>query len=910
MTPERWQKIEVLLQEAMECEPGGRDAFLASACGGDDELRREVESLLSFHDRSESFIETPPYKAAAELFDGGGAESLVGRVVGDYKVERELGRGGMGEVYLARDTRLGRPVALKLLPALYTTDSERVRRFRQEARSASALNHPNILTIYEVGEADGLRFIATEYVEGETLRALLAGGGLTPERALDVAIQTACALAAAHDAGIVHRDVKPENVMVRPDGYVKVLDFGLAKLVEREPAGEGGGTPRARHSTNPGIMLGTISYMSPEQARGQKVDARSDIFSLGVVLYECVAGRTPFEGETQSDILVSILSEEPPPLAVHTADAPGALQVIIDRALRKDREGRYQTVGEMLGDLQELKRELEVENLLGRGPASGAGVAGRAGVSGGLRADGCDATPPEAAPAARGASTKVPGAWWAAARGWRRGLFALALAAFVAASVALAAFYFYAWRGDSVAVLPFTFTSPDAADQPDPDREYISDGLTESIIQNLSQLPRVKVIAHSSVLHYKGKEVDLKEVGRALNVRTLLTGRIVQRGAVLNVSAELVDVESGAQLWGDRYEARVSDLLRVQREVAGQISGKLRVYLTGAEPERLAGRQTANPDAYQHYLKGRYFLSKRTGESLRKALEHFRAAIALDQDYALAYAGVSDAYGVMPLYTDTPVEVAAPQAREAARRAVEKGERLAEAHAAMGFVLSYFDWDQAGAERAYARAIALNPNYALARRRYGLFLAVVGRFDEGLAELRRAEELEPLARALRSTFASALFYARRYAEAEALLREQVEMFPESAGPRLLLGDVYRQQGRYAEAVAEYRLADGLRGGDELEAKARLALVHAVAGDRAEALRLLEVLRRDPPRRMFSDLAAIHAALGDEEQAFHSLEESFRRRHPSLRELKVDPRFDSLRDDARFAEMVRRVGLEP
>src|SRR5688500_5063806 len=358
MTPERWQKIEVLLEEAMECAPGGRAAFLASACGGDDELRREVESLLSFHDRSEGFIETPPYKTAAELFDGGGAESLVGRVVGVYKVERELGRGGMGEVYLARDTRLGRPVALKLLPALYTTDPERVRRFRQEARAASALNHPNILTIYEVGEADGLRFIATEYVEGETLRALLAGGGLTLERALDVAIQTACALAAAHEAGIVHRDVKPENVMVRPDGYVKVLDFGLAKLVEREPAGEGGGPPPARHSTNPGIMLGTISYMSPEQARGQKVDARSDIFSLGVVLYECVAGRTPFEGETQSDILVSILSEEPPPLAVHTADAPGALQVIIDRALRKDREGRYQTVGEMLGDLQELKREM------------------------------------------------------------------------------------------------------------------------------------------------------------------------------------------------------------------------------------------------------------------------------------------------------------------------------------------------------------------------------------------------------------------------------------------------------------------------------------------------------------------------------------------------------------------------
>ncbi|HEX8652188.1 MAG TPA: protein kinase [Pyrinomonadaceae bacterium] len=911
MPPERWQEVEGLVQAAMERAPDERAAFLAEVCADDDDLRREVESLLLFDGQATGFLETPPHIATAQMFVSEVSAPLVaGRTLGHYRIEREIGRGGMGEIYLALDTRLGRPVALKLLPPSFTLDAERVARFSREARAISLLNHPNIVTIYEIGEAEGLRFIVTEYVEGTTLRQMLSRNLLTRAGALDIAAQTASALVAAHEAGIIHRDIKPENVMVRADGYVKVLDFGLAKMSERA---ESGGNSNDADSptvitlnTSPGLVMGTLTYMSPEQARGLKVDARTDVWSLGVVMYEMIAGQPPFEGETPSDCISLILQKEPLPLARYAPDVPTELARIVTRALRKDREERYQTIKDLALDLKSFRQRAEFEAEMKRSgnPVVSGGAA--TAVHGNGQAINATADIQGERTAEASATYPTNSAEYIVQGIQRHRLAALiALMVFVCAAIGVG-LYLRAWRTkvniNSIAVLPFVNQNND------PEMEYRSDGLTESIINSLTQLPNLRVIASSSVFRYKGREADPREVGRELNVQAVLIGRMVQRGETLDISAELVEAKSGVRLWGDRYEAGVGDLLRVQRELADHISGQLRARITGDASQQLSKQYTANSQAYQFYLKGLHAWHKRTADDSRLAVEYFKQAIEKDPDYALAYAALSEGYALLTLYANTPPNVAYPLARRAALKALEKDAQLAEGHAALANVLSDYDWNQSEAEQSFARAIELNPSYATARHRYGLLLAQAGRFDEAISQLKRARELDPASGSIGSALGTVLYYARRLDEAAAVLQQAVKTHPDAGGIHAHLGDVYRLQGKYTEALAEYRQAAKLFGEASAGITSRIAVAYAASGNRTEALRLLEEMRQTQDPDAPYAIAAIYATLGDKEQTLAWLDKSFENHTPTLRRLKVDPQFDLLHSDPRFAEMLRRVGI--
>ncbi|HEV8484458.1 MAG TPA: protein kinase, partial [Blastocatellia bacterium] len=685
MTPERWQQVEELFHSALARERGQWATFLAQACAGDEPLLREVQSLISFHDRPDSFIETPASDLAAELLAKKPSESKVGQQVAYYRILSSIGAGGMGEVYLAEDARLGRRIALKLLPAQFTTDPERVRRFEQEARAASALNHPNIVTIHEIGQADSTHFIATEFIDGETLREHQAGRALNLNQALDIATQVASALEAAHAAGIVHRDIKPENVMLRRDRIVKVLDFGLAKLaLPQVSAVDLEAEARSMIITNPGVVMGTVQYMSPEQARGHEVDARTDIWSLGVMLYEMVTGRVPFEGETPSHVIVSILESEPPPLA-GSSEVPMELERIVTKALRKDREERYQTARDLALDLKTLTQELEVEARLNRSlQPDGAGR--KVTTTGGTQATvetvyQSAATTGDVETARTISSAEY---LFGSIERHKRGA---VLSAIVVAVAAIAYFFYATSRSyptsggeaiDSVAVLPFVNANGD------PNTESLSDGISDSIINSLSRLPNMKVIAISSVLRYKGKQVDPQAVGRELNVRAVLMGRLTLQGDGLTIGTELVDVRDNRRLWSEQYSGKLSNILDVQGEIARQISERLRLRLSGEEKKKLAKQYTENTDAYQLYMLGRQCFNKQTKEALEKSIGYYEQAIEKDPNYALAYAGLAYSYYFLGNRGFWTTKEYAQKLEWAALKALELDDTLAEGHVFLG----------------------------------------------------------------------------------------------------------------------------------------------------------------------------------------------------------------------------------
>src|SRR5581483_10577781 len=562
----------------------------------------------------------PAVALAADLLAPRQAGLAAGQMIGPYQVERQLGEGGMGVVYLARDSRLGRPLAIKQLHSHFTRDRERVRRFQQEARAASALNHPNILTIYEVGQVEETHFIATEFVEGQTLRALVAGGGVKFDVALDIALQAASALAAAHEADIVHRDIKPENIMVRPDGYVKVLDFGLAKLIEsstsRTTRVSGAGFSAVE--TQPGVVMGTFSYMSPEQARGYEVDGRTDIFSLGVVLYELMTGQEPFPGPTSHDVIAALLHHEPPPLAQFAPELPAGLQRIISRALAKDRGARYQRMAEMLDDLKALRQQLETEAQMRRS----------------------------------GQLTRL-------GHGWRAAIGAAALVALIAT-----AYHIRSVRTahgapiQAVAVLPF---KPLVAEQRD---EVLEMGIADTLITRLSSLRQVTVRPISAVRRYTALDQDPLAAGRELQVQAVLEGSIQKAGNKIRVTSRLVSISDGRPLWTSQFDEPWTDIFAVQDAISQRVAGDLMVTLTGAERSDLARNYTTDPEAYQLYLTGRHQWNKRSGEGIRKGIESFKQAIARDPGYALAYVGLADAYTTLGSYHLAPPREVLPLARE------------------------------------------------------------------------------------------------------------------------------------------------------------------------------------------------------------------------------------------------------
>jgi len=846
MTPERWQQIKAVLEEALERDPLERESYLDEACAGDSALRAEVDALIDSHARSGDFIESPAYELLADSLTQ--TELGPGNSIGSYEIISRLGSGGMGDIYLAEDTRLGRKAALKTLPAHFTKDPERVRRFQLEAKAASALSHPNIITIYEIGQLDHLHYIVFEFIDGQTLRQHIATAPLTIAESLHIASSVAAALLAAHEAGIVHRDIKPENVMLRADGFVKVLDFGLAKLTERKVAVSEATT---LFQTEPGIVMGTTPYLSPEQARGLGIDPRTDIWSLGVVLYEMVAGRPPFEGPTNSDVLVAILGREPVPLPRYRPEVPTELEWIIKKALRKDRDERYQTTREFLADLKNLAQRLNFEQELERSR------------------DTSDSRNPDylvSQSQSKSSSSVI----------------------------------------DSLAIVPFQHNDPEAG------MEYFSDGIAETMITTLSRLPELRVMAWSTVSQYKGQQVDPRRVGRELGVRAVVTGRIVQSTDCFVMKVELVDASDGSQIWGDHCVCNPANVLEVGAQISCELSERLLLRLTNEERNQLARHSTDNVEAYHSYLKGRYCWNKRTDEDVRSAIEYFKKAIDSDPTYALAYIGLSDCYlilGSFGVATLAPKD-AFPRAREALERALEIDDTLAEAHNSLGYCLANYDWNWTAAQREFKRALELKPGYPVAHHWYGfLFLVAFGRLDEAIAELRHALELDPLSLPIGSNIGFLLYLARRYEDALAHFRRHLEMDRTFVYTHWQMSLAYEACGKYNEAIAGFQKAISLSGTSTLP-RTLLARTYALAGRKAEALKLIDELNEISVQHYVSPyrIAAVYAALGDRDRAFKWLEHAYEARDGWLIWLAVDPVVDSLRSDERFTELLRRIGL--
>jgi serine/threonine protein kinase/tetratricopeptide (TPR) repeat protein len=816
----------------------------------------------------------------------------TGTHLGRYEIKSQLGAGGMGEVYLAQDTKLDRKVALKILPADVAAHQDRMKRFVQEAKSASALNHPNIITIYEIEQIDSVNFIATEFIDGETLRQRLKNGPLKLGEVLDVAAQIASALSAAHAAGIVHRDIKPENIMLRRDGIVKVLDFGLAKLTERVSGDSVDTEAPTSLKTDPGTVLGTAAYMSPEQARGLEVDARTDIFSFGVLIYEMIAGRLPFEGSNTNEILASILSDkEPSPLARYAREVPAELERIVSKALRKDREQRYQTARDLLIDLHSLKDRLQFEAELERSAPTEM-RASKAAMNGDVRQ--------AFTQAGKTSTDKFP----AATKRYATPALALLL---LVTLTAIAYFYFRSSDKSiggrpeisSIAILPFVNVNANA------DTEYLSDGIADSLINSLSQTSKLRVIARSSVFSYKGKEVDPQTIARELNVEGIVTGRITQRGDNLSISVELTDARDKSHVWGEQYNRPVSDLLAVQEEISREISNQLRLNLTGEEQKRLGKRYTENTEAYQLYLKGRYFVNQYSEDGFKKAVDQFHLAIQKDSKYALAYAGLAETYWVASAQFLQPRE-AMPKAREAALEALKIDDTLAEAHTSLAAVQAFYDYDIVSSEREFKRALELNPGSASAHQWYAWYLFVLKRPEEALREIRRAQELDPLSLLINGEVGMAYYFARQYDRAIEEDKKAVEMDPNNSFARIGLTRNYIQIRKYEEAIATASKPEP----DDSYLLASLGEAYARSGKTAEAQKVIDKLNELTKQRYVPPYAVawIYVGLGQKQQALDWLEKSYANREDTMIWLNSDPSLDDLRSEPRFQNLVRRVGL--
>jgi serine/threonine-protein kinase len=908
MTPELYRKASRLYDEALEIDPESRDDFLDRSCEGDDELRREVESLLRAHDNVGDYFAAPALEVAAGLVTQRQNLSLMGRSLSHYRVLRLIGAGGMGEVHLAEDKRLGRKVALKMLPREFTQDPERVRRFEQEARAASALNHPNIVTIYEVGNIEGRYFIATEYIEGQTLRERLMGGQIELREVVEVATQMASALEAAHEAGIVHRDIKPENVMVRRDGLVKVLDFGLAKLAERQSQSRGPEvTTEVGVQSTPGLVMGTLSYMSPEQARGERLDERTDIFSLGVVLYEMVAGQSPFAAASGAETLAAILEREPKPLAQYAQKLPNELERIVEKALRKKREERYQAAGDLAIDLKSLKEELGVEARLKR-TQHGETDSGSARRQSGGQAAVATLENPAVRTDDLATARTMSSAEYLIGEIKRRKLWTAIVAA-VLIAVAAIAYYIYPTSSgeaiDSIAVLPFANVGGN------PDAEYLSDGISDSIINSLSQLPSIKrVISLNSALRYKGQQVDPRAVGRDFNVKAVLMGSLTQQGDGLLISAELVDVKDDRRLWGEQYNRKLSDILVVQREIAQQISSGLRLRLSGEEKKEIAKQYTENPNAEIAYLKGRYFLQKRSGTNVEKSVEYLEEAIRLDPNYALAYATLANAYLGRASLGLFRLEEVLPKAKEAVEKALAIDGELAEARSVLGGI-RFYEWDWPGAEREFKRAIELNPNYKPTHPIYERYLMHMKRYDEAVAESKRVLELDPVSAYYNRNVGMILYFARRYDEAIEQIQKTLELEPDMGVAWNWMWRAYEQKGQYDKSVEAYLKFYSPIKRQGPEAVAAFREVYAKSGWKGFWQKVLD-LHMEQVKQGFNlhGLAENYARLGERDQALFWLEKAVEQRDVTITAHCRNPFWDGYRSDPRFANLIRRMGLEP
>ena len=827
--------------------------------------------------------------------------------LGHYTIVSKIGAGGMGHVYLARDrTELDRRVAIKILPTEVASQPKRMQRFVQEAKTVSALNHPNVLTIFEFGQDGNTRFIAMEYVEGVTLREHLRMHRLKLHEVLDIATQVAAALDAAHEAHVVHRDIKPDNIMVRRrDHIVKVLDFGLAKPVDM--LGSDGGVDseagtRLQVKTEPGVVMGTVAYMSPEQSEGsERIDHRTDIWSLGAVLYEMIAGRVPFEGKDVHRQVIAIQEQSVAPLSRFAEGVPDRLEDIVAKALAKDPDERYQTAKDLLIDLRNLKRKLEVDAEIDRTvpPAMRAGAT-ISSQSVGATASGATATVIGTAPPSASSSTEY------IVTGIKQHKVA---SVFVLAVLILGAIGLFAYLRsrttevaiDSIAVLPFVNVGGD------PNAEYLSDGMTESIINSLSQLSNLGVIARSSVFRYKGKDTDAPTVGRELKVRSVVTGRVVQRGDNLSISVELVDTTNNHQIWGQQYNRKLADVFAVQEEIAKEISERLQVKLNGPEQKKLAKRPTENLKALQYYMQGRTYLQRRTREDLLNSIHYNEMALQEDPNYALAYAGLADAYVSLGARGYMPPVQALAKTKECAQRALALDENLAEAHSAFGYAYdAYPPFNFAQGDRELRRAVELSPSLALAHYYLGYSLSRQGRIDEAQAEFQKARELDPLSATIARAVAFPYYLKRDYPRALQLLRQANDLGPNFSATWEI--GVYTQSGLFNETIADLEKAERDRKDDPIVIYFK-GVAYAAQGKRAEALQTIKQLE-DMSGTSQSEalwIAKVYAALGDKEMALTWLDRGLAGQ--SLGNFyKDEPVWDPIRSDPRFADLLRRMGV--
>ncbi len=836
-----------------------------------------------------------------------------------YRIVSKIGARGMGEVYLAQDTGLDRKVAIKFLNEEFSKDADKLTRFIREAKAASALNHPNILTVYEIGEVDGKNYIATELIDGKTLREHLSRKeSLQLNAILKIGVQVSEALSAAHQAGIIHRDIKPENIMLRRDGYAKVLDFGLAKLSEPGAVATGSAgsedATRVQVNTTPGMVMGTVSYMSPEQARGKETDARTDIWSLGVVLYEMLSGKVPFSGETINHTIVSILEKEP----LLLENVPAELQRIVRKSMTKDVDMRYQTAHDLLIDLKNLRRDLDIQGELERSI-----IPNRVSTTESANenqtqvyaTDSVAATSSSQAAAPHSVTTSSSSLEYAVTQAKSHKLVSAIVGIVLLAIVTTIAYFAFVSKGgtrqiNSIAVMPFVNESGDK------EVEYLSDGMTETLISSLTQIPNLSVKASSSVFYYKGKNTSPKQIGEELGVEAILLGKIVKRHGELVLRLELVNTKTLDAIWSETYNRKLTDLVSLQREIAGDVSTKLRLKLTTAEQAKVTKSYTTDSEAQQYYLKGRFHWNKRKSEDFLKALEYFNKAIEEDPNYALAYAGLADTYSLIPQYGDFRPKDYYPRAKQAAQKALELDDSLAEAHTSMGNITWSYEYDQKATESAFRKAIEINPRYATARQWNAEYLSSVGKSDEALREIYIALELDPFSRVINRNVGYVLYEAKRYDDAIVQLKKAIELFPDDPSGHRYLRDIYAAKGDFDSSVASYLTALKIDGQKPEKIK-ELGDAYRRTGWKGFWLAQLNDQLAQKNSALENDKSAyvqkwrisqMYAAIGDKDNVIEYLRMGIDEHEPDSIYYLQSHYYDFMRDDPRFKELIKKVGF--
>lgn len=884
MNAEKWQKINDLFHATLDV--GAEERAELMNAEPDDSVRTEVQKLLVAHESSGNFIAEPASPNLVNIISNGSGTSPkstinTGDRIGRYNVIEQIGRGGMGEVYLCRDADLNRDVAIKVLPPEFTNDAERIKRFRREARSASALNHPNILTIYEIGESDGLQFMVSEFVAGKTLTEHLSVEKPSTLDALKIAEQICSALAAAHEAGIVHRDIKPDNVMVRGDGLVKVLDFGLAKATTTSVSQTENATLLKSNSfdsgasnTVPGMVMGTPDHMSPEQARGKAVDAQSDIFSLGVVMYQMLTGVKPFGGETISDTIAEVLTKEPRPVREIDPSITSEIESIVNRALKKDKAERFASSRVMLSEISSSIDHLKTGGGTAQMPENATVISDR--------------------PKAPLSNTARP--------------FKFAVASLALILVAIGGYfgygYFFAAKQiRSIAVLPFE------NDSDNKDVEYISDGMTDTLIRGLSQLPDLDVKARSSVYRYKGKAPDIRAIADELGAQAVLYGRFTQRGDNIGLSLELVDAATLGVLWTEQYSRPVASLAAMQGEVAKDVTVNLRFKLSREDQTRLATSGTENSEAFRSYLRGRYMLTHGTSQSQMESLRYFSEAVDADPKFALGYAGLADAYAILGTVfrASIPTDEAMPKAKAAAESAIALDPQLSEAYVSLAWVKFRFDWDWAGAESDFRKAIELNKNNAQAYQWYGELLSALGRDDEAIQQLTRAQSIEPYSAIITWNLGKAFVSARKFDQAIPQLKKSIDLDNGLARGYGVLAEAYFYKGQEKEAFDAAMSAAAISKYDPARME-ELTKIFKDKGFGAMRAKEFEPDESQPWRNSPYNKVRYYAQLKDKENTLNWLEESYKQRIGAMAAVRSEVYLDFVRGEPRFREILRKMNL--